>query len=229
MAKKHLQSILGYINHLAKVVRAARVFVSRLLAALRAATGDVIQVTTPVKADLAWFSRYLDNENARCIIPHNRTVQRLWADSSLLGAGATDGARYYKHRYNTRTATQHPITQLEAINVLAAVRTFVDASHAAWTIEVSCDNSSSIASYTSGRARDVVLAACYRALWFHAAATQNHLVFAHMPREGMVLPDALSRASHDPRYEAKAQSIIRAGGPRAVPISHAMFAYMSFL
>ena len=50
---RHMQSVLGYVNHLAKVVRAARIFISRLLAALRAAKGEIIMVTPAVKADLA--------------------------------------------------------------------------------------------------------------------------------------------------------------------------------
>ena len=64
ITKTHLQSILGFVNHLGKVVRAARIFVARLLAALRAATTDVITVTDHIRDDLAWFSRYLHANNA---------------------------------------------------------------------------------------------------------------------------------------------------------------------
>ena len=87
ITKRHLQSILGFLNHVAKVVRAARVFVARLLAALRATTGNVVNVTDHIRADLAWFARYLRTENTKAILPHGRTVLRIWADSCLEGGG----------------------------------------------------------------------------------------------------------------------------------------------
>ena len=229
ITKNHMQSILGYINHLAKVVRAARIFIARLLAALRAAKDDIIDVTTHVKADLGWFSRYLAANNARTIIPHNRTVLRIWADSSLKGGGATDGERCYAYSYPPNITAQHHITQLEALNVLAAVRTFVDTTHAAGTIEVYCDNEASIASYTSGRARDHVLAACCRAMWYHAAQTQTELVFAHTSGESMVLPDALSRSHQHPRHKAKAYILIRDLKLSEIDPSPAVFSYRSFV
>ena len=225
---RHMQSILGYINHLAKVVRPARIFIARLLAALRATTDDYIHVTKHVKADLAWFSRYLSANNARAIIPHGRTVLRIWADSSLQGAGATDGRRYYSHTYTKKVASTHHITQLEAMNVLAAVRAFVDRSHAAGVVEVYCDNSASMASYTSGRARDCVLAACCRAMWFKAAATETTLEFAHAPGEGMVLPDALSRAKFDPALNRKARKIVHDRDMCEVSVDHDHFTYADF-
>ena len=225
---RHMQSILGYINHLAKVVRAARVFIARLLAALRAATSDVIIVTPPVKADLAWFSRYMSKYNARAIIPHARTVLRIWADSSLSGAGATDGARFYSYVYPDSIANYHHITQLEAVNVLAAVRAFVSDAHAAGSVQVFCDNMASVSSYSSGRARDTVLAACCRAMWFHAAATQTTLEFTHMPGESMVLPDALSRAHTNPTYRNKASQLVAQMHLTEVKVQRAHFNYASF-
>ena len=226
---RHLQSILGFINHLAKVVRAARIFICRLLAALRATKDDVILITPHVKADLAWFLRFLSKNNARAILPHNRTVLRLWADSSLRGAGATDGTRCYAYDYPDQVAATHHITQLEALNVLAAVRTFVNPIHAAGTVEIYSDNMASVHTYSSGRARDPVLAACCRAMWYHAAATQTDLRFAHMPGEAMVLPDALSRSSFDPKLRSKAESIIQAKALTRVNVKRAAFNYSQFM
>ena len=226
---RHLQSILGYINHLAKVVRAARVFISRLLAALRSAKDDIIIVTPAVKADLGWFIRYLHSHNAREVIPHNRTVLRIWADSSLRGAGATDANSCYAYEYPKSIAASHHITQLEALNVLAAVRTFVTREHQGGTIVVYGDNMASMSSYSSGRARDTVLAACCRAMWYHAADTQTRLVFDHIPGETMVLPDALSRASFDPALARKARHIVASRALSEVRVNKDRFSYSAFL
>ena len=226
ITKRHLQSLLGYINHLAK---AARIFIGRMLAALRAAQSDVVIVTPPVRADLAWFARYLDKENARSIIPHDRTVIRIWADSSLQAGGATDAKRYYSFIYPRATADTHHITQLEAINVLGAVRLFVNDDHAGGKVEIYCDNMASISAYSSGRARDRVLAACTRAMWFKAASTQTSLIFSHIPGEGMVLPDALSRAHTDSGKRICAQTIIRDMGLVPMKPTKAHFSYKDFL
>ena len=226
---RHLQSILGYINHLAKVVRAARIFISRLLAALRAAHSDIIIITPPVKADLAWFIRYLSSQNAREVIPHNRVVLRIWADSSLHGAGATDGVACYAYNYPQAIAAAHHITQLEALNVLAAVRTFVNKSHAAGIVQIHGDNLASLSSFTSGRARDTVLAACCPAMWYHAAETHTKLEFSHLPGESMVLPDALSRSGFDPRLRAKAGEIISHLVLSEVKVRRSSFSYAAFL
>ena len=229
ITKRHLQSVLGFINHLSKVVRAARVFIARLLAALRAAEGDVVDVTAHVKADLAWFSRFLATENARSIIPHERTVLRIWADSCLQGGGATDGHRYYAYRYPPAIANGHHISQLEALNVLAAVRAFTTMDHAGGIVEVYCDNQASVSAYSSGRARDYVLAACCRAMWFKAAATQTTLRFTHVPGEAMVLPDALSRAHLSVDMKRQADAIIDKMGLTHINPSAALYAYKSFL
>ena len=84
-------NIPSKINHLAKVVWAARTFIASLLADLRAAEDDVVVVTNHIRANLAWIRRYLATENSKAIIPHNRTVLRIWADTSLKGGGG--GAR----------------------------------------------------------------------------------------------------------------------------------------
>ena len=191
ITKTHLQSILDFINHLGKVVRAARIFVAHLLAALRAATTDHHSHRPNIRADMAWFSRYLHANNARAIIPHSRTVLRIWADLSLKrGGGATDRTSAYTYTYHKKMADSHHITHHEAINVLAAVMIFVNDSHATGTVEVYCDNSASISSYSSGRARNPVLPACCRAMWHHAATIQTCIRFAHVPGEAIVVPGA---------------------------------------
>ena len=118
---------------------------------------------------------------------------------------------------------------LEAVNCLAAVRTFVSADQAGGTVEVMCDNNASVNAFTSGRARDSVLAACARALWYHAAGTDVDLTFTHVPGEGMVLPDALSRASLDAGGRARADTLISRLSLQRVPISRTQFNYKKFM
>ena len=171
ITKRHLQGVIGLANHLAKIVIAARVFICRILAALRAAQADTIQVGPHIRADLQWFKQYLESYNGRAIIPTNRVVCRIWADACLKGAGASDGSECYMHTFTQEYSEAHNINELDALNCVAAVRTFVKQAHKGGTIEVHCDNKAAVDALTSGRARDQVLAACCRAIWFHAART----------------------------------------------------------
>ena len=219
LTTKHLQRLVGLANHLAKVVRAARIFVCRLLAALRAAPTNYIKVTPHIKADLALFVQYLRGANGHPIIPSQRIVLRIWADACLVGAGTSDGKRYYQYSYPPEVTADHHITQLEAINCLAAVRVFISSDHKGGTIELFCDNRPAVDALTSGRAKDDVLASCARAIWFHAANTDTDIVFTHLPREGMALPDALSRASHDLKSRKEADRLIKNLSLKPVRIS----------
>ena len=180
ITKKQLQQLIGLANHLSKAVRAARTFICRLLAALRAAKTDVIHVTADVRADLVWYEKYASTHNGRSIIPNERVVMRVWADACLKGAGASDGTCHYEHIFTSSFAAAHHISQLEGLNCLAAVKIFVDDRQARGAIEVMCDNRPCVDAFTSGRARDPVLAACARALWLHAADAQVDIRFSRL-------------------------------------------------
>ena len=228
ITKKHLQRLIGLANHVTKVVRAARVFICRLLAALRAATTNSIKVTRDIRADLRWYARHLSESDGRAVIPVDRIVLRIWADACLKGAGASDGSKFYEHVFSTQVAETHHIVHLEAVNCLAAVRSFVVKGLAGGTIEIMCDNRASVDAFTSGRARDGVLAACARALWYHAAEMDVDLKFTHVPGEAMALPDALSRASLDAASRNKADQLIRRLSLRRVTPGEGVFNYNAF-
>ena len=229
ITKKQLQRIIGLANHLAKVVRAARIFIGRILAALRAAEGDTITVSRHVKADLRWFARYLATANARAILPHNRVVLRIWADACMEGAGASDGDKYYTYRFPRQMSDSHHISQLEAINCTAAARTFIGKAHGGGTVEIHCDNKSSVDAFRSGRAKDPVLAACTRALWYKAAEEDTTITFTHVPGEAMALPDALSRVHVDRTHRDLAARLIASLRLKRVDAPPTVFSYAEFM
>ena len=181
LTRKQLQRVVGLANHLAKVVRAARTFIGRILAAYRAAQGNDIPVSRQVKADLSWFARHLASSNGRAIIPTNTVVKRIWADACMEGAGASDEISYYTHKFPPHVTEKHHIAQLEALNCVAATRAFVNHTHAGGTVAIHCDNKPSIDAFRSGRAKDPILAACTRALWYKAAETDVSFTFTHVP------------------------------------------------
>lgn len=132
------------------------------------------------------------------------------ADSSLQAGGAHTQSRYYIFRYPAALAATHNICQLEAVNYLVAVRAFVGEQQRGQTIEIIGDNGGAIAALSTGRAVDVVLATVARALWFHAAKTDVHLVFTHRNGSEIQGADALSRATLSHLHRERAQQFIEA-------------------
>lgn len=118
----------------------------------------------------------------------------ILADSCLTGGGATDMTRCYSLVYTTAIASTHHISTLEALNCLVACRTLISANDRHATIELKCDNRASIDAMALGRARDPVLAAICRAIWYLAARMDVNMVYTYTPGDQMSIPDALSRA-----------------------------------
>ena len=96
-------------------------------------------------------------------------------------------------------------------------------------VVVNCDNQASVEAFNSGRARDRVIAACARAIWYLSAAMQVELQFKHVPGRDMTVPDALSRASANPYYNKLSAQIVYDLSLKPIKISHGLFTYMSFM
>ena len=206
---KQMQSIVGYINHLGKAVEPARLFMSRLLEALREAEGGNIHVNDQIKADLNWFRRYLPLYNGKNIIKHDQVDLIIEADACLKGFGAHNASECYSTYVTEEMASSHSISRLECINCLMAARTFIGSKHKGMTVLIRCDNEASVYTYTWGRARDRVMSACARAMWFEAATKDVTIKVVHVPGVLMTVADALSRAPISPYDSLKADNIKR--------------------
>lgn len=200
ISKKITQRIAGKINHISKCVPPARLFMARVLAALRAAHHqDQVEVGL-MKPDLHWVAQFLRKYNGRSIMKPTAPSKIIMADSCLTGGGGTDMTRAYE--------LAHHISTLEAINCLVALRTLLNAADRNTTVELQCDSESAVAAFAFGRARDPVLLAVCRAAWYLAASMNIHIVFTHIPGRLMDIPDALSRAHLGPQHRIRADSVI---------------------
>ena len=228
LTKKALQRVIGQINHLSKVVPPARLFMGRLLAALRGPPLDRIRVDRSMKADFSWFRRFLKDYNGRAIIPEKTSYREIWADACLEGGGATDGRHCYSYVFPEAIKNNHHITHLEAINCLAAARVLTTDQDRGNTVIVNCDNMAAVEAYRGGRARDHVLGACARAMWYLAARNQVIYQFNHVPGELMTIPDALSRVMLSQKFRDLADSFITDMALQPVTVGRADFMFSSF-
>lgn len=208
ITKRELQSIIGHVNFIGKAVPPARLFINRMLQALRDANQDLIVVDYHLRADLSWFIKFLPKYNGRSLIVRKTPTMCIEADSSLVAGGAFMGSRCYSFQYSTWIANNLNIAQLEAYNCLVAARVFLDDCTDA-CVEVKCDNAAAISSLTTGRGRDAHLMRICRAFWYLAASKNIVFVFTHVPGICMQIADALSRKPLSLSQSKKADDLAR--------------------
>ena len=217
LSQKDLWSAAGLINHLAKVVRPARMFMGP------------IKADASTHADFAWFGRYLADYNGKHIIPDAPVSKVIAADACLKGGGASDGMNCYMHAFTRRISEAHHISQLEIMNCMAATRAFVSEQDSGSRVILQCDNSATVEAINRGRARDPVMAACAHAIWFHAAKLDVDIVCEHVPGELMFIPDTFSRASVSQEYKLKADDLIEQLSLDCIVTHNRMYNYAMFL
>ena len=195
ISKKQLQSILGQLLFVAKCVRPARTFVSRLLTALRGAKDpNKIDVTPDMRKDLQWFKQFCEEWNGVAVITKKAPTKTILVDACLSGVGATDGQFGYGQQVAHREQGAANITELEAINVVLALHTFLTEKDRGTHIRVRCDNQAAVYALTTGRAHNPILQDCARSAWMVQALLGVEITYDHIPGKDNEVADALSRA-----------------------------------
>lgn len=208
ISKKMTQRIIGKLNHVAKCVDSVRLFMARILLALREAKDDTVLVDS-MKPDLHWFALFARRYNGRSMMKDCTPSKVIKADSCLTGGGRTDMDRFYEIVYTKAVADAHHISTLEAINCMVALRTLLTSQDRHSTVELQCDSASAIAAFAFGRARDPVLLAVCPAVWYLAAYMDVKIIYTHIPGEQMDIPDSLSRAHLSTQHRARADEVIQ--------------------
>ena len=210
-SRKELQRLVGRLQHVAKCVRPARRFMNRILSALRRAPFmGRHKVPDEMAMDIKWFGQYAEAANGRVLIQtQEKIVWTIECDSSLLGGGAHSDTHYYSVIYGDDIRRMGvPIAQLEAMNLVMALRHLMPHNPEKYLILINTDNTASQSVLESGTGRDPTLCACAREVWLIAALHSTEVQIKHKPGVELVLADALSRMNHEAMAARTAQTIL---------------------
>ena len=209
ISKKMLQSILGKLLHIAKCVRPARLYVSKLLEALRQMKGYYINVNAEMKSDLRWFLEFGESWNGVSLIPKTTPDMEIHVDACLTGIGASDGQRAYAKQVAEFADPADNITELEGLNIAVAMDTFLSESNAGSHVLIHCDNQPAVDVFSSGRGRNKVLLDSARKAWLIQARLSLDVTYVHIPGVSNIIADRLSRAHISNSCKASSDTIVR--------------------
>ncbi len=200
---------------------------SRILAALRATpfTGKH-PLPAGLISDITWFRQFAASSNGVILIhnledsPYSHTIE---CDSSLLGAGAYSDTHYFSETYpKSFKKLAGAISQLEAINLVAALKYLAPSPATGLHILVKTDNQASSQVLSTGKGSDPILCACARELWLFTALNNCSVSVVHTPGVDLPVADALSRAGQSAPLRALAKSHIKRLGLTRVRVPFSM-------
>lgn len=235
MSKKHLQSVIGKVIHVAKCIRPARLFVSRLLEALRGMKKKYLKVSSEMRADLLWFEEFSSQWNGVGLISTRAPDMDVYVEASGSGIGGTDGKAAYGGQISPVGDPANNISELETVNLAVALHTFLSHQDRGRHIRVFSDNMASVEVLTTGRGRNPIIVECARSIWMisqvrvHLGLAEVSLVQINHPRVVRAL-EALDRdKTYVPRVKSPlepAQLYLIISNIRLDPLGHVVKAAM---
>ena len=127
-------------------------------------------------------------------IPPAKLESLIECDSSLFAGGAYSKVAYITETYSQwYLACALDINNLEAINLVVALHTFIPTDPHNYSIRINTDNQASQTLLNIGIDKDPILCACARELWLFGTINSCTIEIVHKPGKDLILADALSR------------------------------------
>lgn len=197
--KKQIQSLIGKLNFVAKCCKPGRVFMSRMLSALKGLqrNNHHIYLNAEFRKDILWWYQFLPHFSSISVIKCLPPQEVFATDACLAGGGGVCGSECFSLAFSDELLqVAHSITQLEIITVIIAMKLWAH-SWCGLRIVLDCDNLATVHVINSGRAKDAFMQQCAREIVFLSCKHQVELVANHIPGHTNRLPDLLSRIALD--------------------------------
>jgi len=228
---REVQSIIGKLNFVAKCVRPARIFISRMLNFLREMPKKgKSKLPKDFRADIQWWNRYLPNFNGVSVISNekwSRPDEIIASDACLKGCGATCGTEYFHEVFPEHVISKDlHINALELMALVVAVTVWADHLRGKRVI-VLCDNSATVWVINTGKTRDHAMQGLLRELCYITATYEFELFAQHIPGDDNRIPDMLSRWTVSEELKEQFKSSEAHKFTRELHIKDSMFVFDS--
>lgn len=193
--RRELESLLGLLQHAAKVVRPGRRFVRRLIQVMSAAKkrDHFVRLGCDVRSDLTWWHKFLDAWNGVGILPTMATPRlSLYTDASgKWGCAGIWGNKWFQWKWGDRAEQWHIAPKELLPIVLAGLLWGKEWSD--MMIQCHCDNRAVVDVVNNGYSRDKEMMHLLRCLFFISEHHHFLVEAVHLPGKLNVAADALSR------------------------------------
>ena len=199
ISHQELESAVGFLSFAAKIVIPGRAFLRRLFDALRKPIA-VHRITPGMKADLLWWSTYLDDWDSLKLLRHldSRPTWHIWTDASgRLGMGGyirEHASQPVMEAFSIRLATRHrrkDIQFKEMKAVQQAIQLWLPRLRGSKLV-LYCDNDACVYGLQKLSIRGPAMAPL-RDIAMLLARNDIHLVPTWIPTKANQLADDLSR------------------------------------
>ena len=223
ISKRDLQSLLGRLLYISKIIKPARGFLNRLLEGLRSmGNSSSLHINEDLRKDMLWFRTFCDSFNGHTTFAnwaghHNVEVH---IDASLRGLGAVWDQAFYSVSLPTYVQHQKRIVVFEMVNILIALKTWVNL----WVnkrVLVWCDNRAVVDIMGKNKTKDRELGAILREILMNQAINNIQLQVKHVRGESNPVADALSRVHMSKSVQCRAKLL--AQGYREYTVPNSMF------
>ena len=195
MSKKELQSLLGKLLYISKIIRPARGFLNRMLQTLRNMSNMTrIKIDEEFTRDLNWFRVFVRTFNGRTSFANWEGPSDIVVhiDASLAGLGAVCSKKFYSVHLPDHIKALQRIVIFEMLNILIALRVWGD-EWCNMRVTCFCDNRAVVDVLEDNRTKDRWLGLILREILMLQAKLNIQLKVLHVRGEANPIADALSR------------------------------------
>ena len=193
--RRELESLVGLLQHAAKVVRPGRRFVRRIIVIMTTVKDRdrFVRLNAEIRSDLCWWSEFMTNWNGIGIIrsPDQEVVDVESDASGSWGCGAVWGTHWLQWKWNS-SAQQWDISPKELLPILLACVVWGKL----WSgkiVRCHCDNMAVVEVLNNGYSRDKLLMHLLRCLFFISEYFKVQVEAVHRRGKDNIRADALSR------------------------------------
>ena len=194
--KRQILSLVGILQHVAKVVQPGRIFVHRMysVAAQAKEMDHFTRLNKGFRSDLFWWHMFTNEWNGYSILkvvagePHSQcTIQTDASDG--WGCGAFFQGSWFQWQWPAEWVPI-PIMAKELVPIVL--------SCAVWQLAYSpvlfrCDNTAVVTAVQKGTAKDELVMHLLRCLWFFTAYYDTTITIEHITGVANIAADQLSR------------------------------------